>query len=306
MKRAGAIVVAALPLLGAGELGLHFFFASRAPAFDAYASLAPVVKELRHEGDVVIVAPHWADPSARAALGDALMPIREEARPDVSRYAGAIEISVVGQRDPELAAFREEARRDVGKFTVRRLVNRAPANVVYDFTDHVAPASLDVRGTEPEVACTWNPRATLLAGGLSGHPTFPPERFECPGGVFFNVGVTVIADQRFLPRRCIWAHPFSRGELALRFRDVPLGDELRGHAGMYWMTERERRGAPVTLKVRVDGDEVGTYEHRDGEGWKAFDFALGGHARAKGATVEFAVSTRNYRDRHFCFEADTR
>jgi hypothetical protein len=75
---------------------------------------------------------------------------------------------------------------------------------------------------------------------------------------------------------------------------------------MYWIIERERKGAPVTMKVRVDGDEIGSYEHRDGEGWKAFSFALGSHARAAAATIEFAVSTRNYRDRHFCFEADTR
>ncbi len=178
--------------------------------------------------------------------------------------------------------------------------------MVYDFTDHVGPASLDVRAADPEVSCSWNAHAPIDAGGLGGHPTFPRERFDCPGGIFFNVGVTVIADERFLPRRCIWAHPPSRGELALRFHDVPTGDVVRGHAGMYWIIEREQKGAPVTMKIRVDGDEVGTYEHKDGEGWKPFSFSLAAHARQKSATVEFAVSTRNNRDRHFCFEADTR
>jgi hypothetical protein len=33
---------------------------------------------------------------------------------------------------------------------------------------------------------------------------------------------------------------------------------------------------------------------------------LGAHAGAPAAEVEFAVTSPNYRDRHFCFEADTR
>jgi hypothetical protein len=178
--------------------------------------------------------------------------------------------------------------------------------VVYDFTDHLGPEAADVRGTDPPLACAWNPRATIVAGGLGGHPTFPPARFECPGGVFFNVGVTVIADEEFRPRRCIWSHPFARGEIVTRFHDVPLGGVIRGHGGMYWIIERERRGAPVTLTVRVDGDTVGSAVHRDGDGWAPFEFALGKHAGAPKAEVEFAVSSPNYRDRHYCFEADSR
>jgi hypothetical protein len=75
---------------------------------------------------------------------------------------------------------------------------------------------------------------------------------------------------------------------------------------MYWIVERERKGAPVELRVRVDGDEVGTYVHRDGDGWSSFEFPLGAHAGAGAAEVEFRVRSPNYAHRHFCFEADTR
>lgn len=296
----------AVPLLGLAELAAHLWLARRPPAFDDWYAITPAVRAMKQEGDLVVIAPAWADPAARRALGDDLMPLRDVARPDVTRYAHALEVSILGERAPELAGFREAERRSEGAFVLRRLDNPAPANVRYDLVDHLDPAFVDVRGTAPPVPCTWNANAPLAASGTFGHPVFPSKRFECPGGVFFNVGVTVIADQDFRPRRCIWAHPFARGELVIRFREVPLGRVIRGHAGLYWIVEREKKGAPVTLTVRVDGDTVGSVVHRDGDGFAPFELSLGAHAGAAGATVELAVSTSDHRDRHFCFEADTR
>lgn len=296
----------AIPLLGLGEAAAHVYFARRPPAFDEWSEVTPAVRAMKRDGDLVVIAPAWADPAGRRALADELMPLRDVARPDVSRYAHAIEVSILGARSEELLAFREIDRRAVGRFLLRRVENPAPAAVVYDFVDHLDPAVVDVRGTEPPVSCPWNPRATIAAGGLGGHPTFPAKRFECPGGVYFNVGVTVIADQDFQPRRCLWSHPLARGEIVTRFRDVPLGQVIRGHGGMYWIIEREKKGAPITLTVRVDGAVVGSVVHRDGDGWAPFEFALGARAGTRAATVEFAVSSTHYRDRHFCFEADTR
>jgi hypothetical protein len=234
------------------------------------------------------------------------MPMRDAARPDMTRYAHAIEVSIMGAHAEELYDFLEQERRQQGRFLIRRLENPNPAVVIYDFVDHARPPDADVRGTDPQVTCTWNPRAPIVAGGLGGHPTFPAERFECPGGVFFNVGVTVIADEEFRPRRCLWSHPFARGEIITRFHDVPLGRVIRGHSGMYWVTERERKGAPITLTVRVDGDPIGDVVHEDGDGFRLFELPLGAHAGERAREVEFAVRSPNYRDRHFCFEADTR
>jgi hypothetical protein len=75
---------------------------------------------------------------------------------------------------------------------------------------------------------------------------------------------------------------------------------------MYWIIERERKGAPVTIAVRVDGEEIGSATHFDGEGWAPFLLPLGAHAGAERAEVEFAVTAPNHAHRHFCFEADTR
>lgn len=297
---------AALPAIGLAELAAHLWLASRPPAFDAYRELEGTIASMKRDGELVVMAPSWADPLLRRGLGDALVPLREAARPDATRYPSALEVSILGERSGELAGWREEERREQGKFTIRRVVNPAPAQVTFDFTDHVRPPFADVRGTQPAITCTWSQSAKVVAGGLGGHPTFPRERFECIGGVFFNVGVTVIADQDFRPRRCIWSHPFAKGELVTRFRGVPLGDVIRGHHGMYWVTERDRRGAPVTLAVRVDGEEIGRAVHHDGDGWSSFELPLGARAGSASAEVEFAVTSPNHAHRHYCFEADSR
>lgn len=300
------LALALLPALGILELGGQVWASHRAPRFDEYAALQPVVRELERENDLVLVAPTWAEPMVEKALGDELMPLTMAARSDVSRFDRAIEISILGHRSPDVRDFEVTSTREVGPFTVRVLENPKVDRVVYDFVDHVAPPVASVFGTDPEVRCDYASNAEVIAGGLGGHPTFGPERFLCPGGEFFNVGPTVIADQDFRPRRCIWSHPFASGQIVTRFEKVPLGQRITGHSGMYWIIERNRAGAPIDLEVRVDGDIVGKVTHTDGQGWAPFDLDLGAHAGAPEADVEFRVSSPNYVDRHFCFEATTR
>ncbi len=105
-----------IPLLGLAELAAHFWFAKRPPSFDEWSTVVPAVRETKREGDLLVVSPGWADPAARRALGDALMPLRDEARPDATRYAHALELSILGEHAHELAGWREESRRSVGKF----------------------------------------------------------------------------------------------------------------------------------------------------------------------------------------------
>src|SRR5262249_32004369 len=123
LTRASRFAFAAVPLLGLAELAAHFFFAERPPAFGDWFVLRDVVAAERRPGDLVVVAPEWADPVARRALGDALMPMRDEARPDVTRYASALEIGILGAHAHELSGWREIERREHGKFVVRRLEN---------------------------------------------------------------------------------------------------------------------------------------------------------------------------------------
>jgi hypothetical protein len=294
----------AVPVLALAELSGHFFFSHRAPTPEQWALAKPAVVAAYKPGMPVVVAPYWAEPMARWKLGDELMPLREVARPDVTRYREAIEVSAMGSRSPELEGWRVVSETKVGPLAVRTRLNPAPPTVTFDFTDHVEPQSADVRIERGSSggACTFTDSAPVESGGLFGPPTYPAARFRCasePNHVF--VGVTVIEDQDVRPRRCIWSHPPSAGEMVTRFRSVPLGNVIRGHLGVSWMRERDHNGPTYTVRVTVGGQDVGLAMHADGDGWKPFEMPLGAAAHTT-ADVEFRASGAN----HVCFEADSR
>jgi hypothetical protein len=308
--RSAALVRAlVLPLglasLGVVELGAGCWASRRAAV--RFGAAEALVRELRQPGDKLVVAPGWADPLAREALP--AEPLRDLGASRLDAYPGVVEVSLLGAHAP-LGAFREVARREAGGLVVRRLENPSPVRVLTDFVDALRPSSAEVlvrgRGAHAVATpCLFDAHARVQTGGLGGHPTFPAERFECPGGPFFHVGVTVIADERFRPRRCLFAHPRQHDDVVLRYPRVPLGSRIEGHSGLTWMVEREQKGAPVTLEVRVGGASVGTVTHRDGEGFAPFDLALGEHGERE-ADVEFVVRSANFLHRHFCFEAQSR
>lgn len=306
MKLGRGYFYALLPIAGAFELIGSLLAHRSAPAPDRYEELGAAMESLHHRGDLVVVAPRWAEPHARHALGDAFFPLEAVARSDADRFARAIEISIRGQHAPELSRFTEVERREVGPFSLRVLENPKPERVVFDFVDGLVPTWASAASTDPPASCTWSKRSRVMTGGLGGHPAFPAQRFECPEGVYLNVSATVIADEQFLPRRCIWAHPPARGARIVRFSGVPLGERIVGHMGMYWIIERTKKGAPIDLAVVVDGDRLASFRHVDGEGWKGFEVPLGSHAGAERATVEFEISTSDNTDRHLCFQADSR
>src|SRR4051812_8170174 len=92
-------LLALVPLLGLAELGLHQYFAGRAPAFQDYARLAPVLLELKRAGTPVVVAPSWAEPLVRQAA-PAAFPIGELTRADDRGFASFLEVSLLGQSAP--------------------------------------------------------------------------------------------------------------------------------------------------------------------------------------------------------------
>src|SRR5689334_19338527 len=101
MRPARALLLA-IPIAGLVELGLHFWLAARPPRFDDWAALREPVAALADRSAPVVVAPRWAEPLARQALGDERMPIEHVARPDVTRFERAVEVSILGERAPEL------------------------------------------------------------------------------------------------------------------------------------------------------------------------------------------------------------
>lgn len=296
-----------VPIAGLAELALFVRDARSAPRVGEWQALRGEVARLKAASDLVVIAPAWADPLARHAFGDSLMPIPDVARADVSSYARAVEVDELGASAPELDGWAVREERSVGRFRIRLRDNPAPAKVLFSFLDQARPPSLDASDvlSDAERRCTFTAHASVSTGGLHGHLAFPRERYICGGGEEFFVGVTILDDQAYRPRRCLWAHPPSRGALRLSYRNVPIGRKIHGFAGLSYFLFRDGSHGPVTLSARVAGQEVGHYLHRDEWGWHGFEFDTERFA-GQTADVEFEIHSDDPSDRQFCFTADSR
>jgi hypothetical protein len=234
------------------------------------------------------------------------MPLSHVARADESSFERALEISMLGKSAPELDHWQLESERREGRFLLRSWRNPGVTPVLYDFLEHADPehAVVGVLRSGKVDNCLWK-KAKVSNGDLHGHPTFPAWRFVCSDEDWSFVGATVIEDQQYRPRRCIWAHPVSGGVLTVRFAAVPIGAMIRGYGALPYFLEREGRGSPIELSVHVAGESVGHWQHADGEGWKLFEFST---ARFAGQQhdVEFRLESRKAWRREFCFQADVR
>jgi hypothetical protein len=294
-----------VPALGLLELGGHFWASRRAPSLEEWQALAPAVRSFKKPDELLVVAPEWTDPLARHAFGDALMPIAMLSRADAQGYERAVEVSALGRRTDELRGWRELGRQELGDFTLRRLQNPNYRPVLYRFIDHVKPPALTVsEGDDERKECGFQENAAVVTGGLHGNVAFPRQRFACRGGGGHFVGVTIIDDQEYRPRRCLWAHASLDGGLHLRFAGVKLGQKIRGYGGLSYFLARDGLGTPVELIVRSGERELGRYVHQDEWGWHAFEI---GTSSLAGSTqdVELEIRSASPEQRGFCFYAET-
>src|SRR6185312_12646044 len=116
-----AFAWAVVPVVGLAELAGHFFFSSRPPSLEEWRRVRASVATLRQKNELIVVAPYWAEPNARSAFGDELMPVAQVARADESTYARAIEVSNIGKSAPELDGWTIAEERREGKFRLRAL-----------------------------------------------------------------------------------------------------------------------------------------------------------------------------------------
>jgi hypothetical protein len=295
-----------VPAVGLLELAAGEWAARRAPTLDEWLALRAAVTELKRPGEPLVIAPEWAEPIARHAFGDELFPLDELGRSHLSGYARVLEVSALGAESRDAGGFRVVSERESGPFTLRVLENPKPVHATYRVLEHAGPRDLDVAviAGDTERPCTFTDHARVVTGGLHGEVAFPRERFYCGARDGTFVGVTVIDDQRYRPRRCLWAEPPQEGALRLRFRDVPLGSRITGFAGLSYFLYRDGVRKPIELTAKIDGEELGTYRHQDEWGWHAFSFPTGRHAGAR-RDLELVVVAEHAENRHFCFAAES-
>ena len=292
-----------VPLLGLGELGLHQYFAQRAPDFDAYAALAPQLLKLKEAGVPVVVAPSWAEPLVRKAA-PAAFPLAELARPDDSGFSRLLEVSLLGQSAPELAGFSVEQARSVGPFQISLRKNPQPEPVLFDFVSAVQAGEVEVfleTGDDRQRwPCSYTRHARSSTGGLHGHVAYPAERFECPGDRL--VAVSLIDDQDYRPRRCVLAQTPHSGRLVLRFSSVPASARLVGFAGYSYFLARDLAADQTELSVVEDAQPLGEHRQNGVRGWSRFELA-----RTHGpSVVEVGLRRLAQNTPDFCFALEAR
>jgi hypothetical protein len=297
-----------VPAVALLELVAHVWQVGHVVTADNWRAAHDEVKKIAQPGDLLAFAPGWTDPLGREFFAD-LDPMAMAARPDDTRYPRAIEVSIRGKRDPELATWRPIDERRVGPVTLRVLENPAPAKVFDDLVSRLLPAggstptasaSLVIRNEEQP--CIWA-HGAVQTGLFAFGPGVPGLRFQCGGGAF--AGVTVMPTLENIARRCIEVPP-PGGTMAfrLRFSNVAFGTTIHGHHGLALHHERDGTGQPVTLTFKTDAGELGGDTHIDKDGWKPF--AIDTHDLV-GKTADLIVEvTSRQGNRQYCFEADTR
>jgi hypothetical protein len=298
----------AIPLFGLAELGAHLYFSKRFPTVDEWRGLEAEVGALKREKDLIVIAPEWAEPLARAAFGDSLMPIADVARADEASYQRAIEVSALGNVNPLVGTWPVNAQKKFGKFVLRTRDNPGFKPPLYVLTEHAVPPELSVAERDAKgatSACHYGTRPPSSSSGLLAPPAFPRQRFSCGPSEADFVGTTIIDDQNFRARRCLWANPSTGGLLMLNFADVPIGDRLYGYIGFSFFRFRDHGWPPITLSFSIDGAILGTHTHLPELGWQPFQFST---TQFRGSTheVRIEISGSQSRELELCFYAATR
>lgn len=293
-------MAAVLPLLGLVELGMHLGQTSNVvPEADWRAAREVVAADLRPD-DLVVFAPFWADPLGREAFGPEIATIPREARPDVTRFARAYEVSIRGAHDDELAGWKKVREERRGKVDVALYENPSPSPVLTDLVARMKAGAVQVSRLdgEAETPCVFMRGATQ--GGSTVVPQgalVPAERWNCSGGF---AGVGVLHDLEHRPRLCIFATPLP---IRLRFPDVRFGASVQGHSGVQWVTERTPSHERFTVLFSAGGRPIDTHTHKMGVGWVGFELPT---PELAGRTGELVVDVAGPANQKICFEATTR
>lgn len=298
----------ALPLFGLVELGASVYFSSCFPQLDEWRALQAELARLKQDKDLIVIAPEWAEPLARTAFGDALMPIADVARADEASYRRAIEVAALGDVNPLLVNWPVSTEKRFGKFTLRTRPNPAFHPPSFVLTDHAVPPALSVseRGPSGELTpCRYGTRPPSSASGLLAPPAFPRQRFSCGPVEADFVGTTIIDDQNYRARRCLWANPAPGGLLSLSFADVPLGEQLYGYVGFSFFRFRDHGWPAVTISFAIDGVGLGSHSHLPESGWQRFEFATA-QFRGSPHEVKMEIAGIESRELELCFYAATR
>lgn len=279
---------------------------SRVVPGDDWSAAATFVESEWLEADALVSAPHWTDPLLRTALGERIE-LRDAGRSDLVGYRRLWVLSIRGHRAHESPDRPPEVAQDFGRVRVERWQLETNERVLFDFVDRIDDARVTMLENGAERECRFQSSGRPAGGGLGTGPTTPSHRHVCdPGRPWLWVGATVQEDLKMLPHRCVWQHPAGAEPIRARFEAVPLGDRIVLYASLWWEHERTMEGGPVDIALSVEGQQLATLSHRDGDGRARLDVELPPALRGRVGTVDLSVSSLTPNLRTLCWSATTR
>jgi hypothetical protein len=255
----------------------------RTPSEKDWNAAASKVRAEFRPGDLIVVAPAWADPILRQKLGD-LLPVPVAGRMDAARYGRIWEISQRGARAADTAGAAVAATSGFGGLTLRRW-ERPAATVTFDFVAQWRRASMSV----------VRPDGVAVPCGIAG------ERFQCAGA---SLGPELLEVDTTL-RNGLGVEPVEGVTLALDYPAVPLGRELMVATGLHNVWLRKSGDGKVRMRVLVDGREFGTLVATSASGWSLRGFDTSALA-GKTGQVRFEITTDRAHARHLGFAVEAR
>jgi len=293
-----------VPLLFAvAELLGHGVMRSRVATDDDWRRAGDYVRPRIGPRTQVLAAPDWVEPQVRRELGAALGLDRVGSL-DLAPFDRVYLISIRGHLPPSLERRAPAGVRRFGEVTVARY-ELGPSPMLYDFVAHLDGARVErlVDGVPTRCPAV---RVPGRGGGLGFGPYWPEERFVCdPVRPWLFVAKTVNEDRDLRLRTCVWQHPQGEEPIRVTFPDVPLGTQMIFDADIYYEHERNEVHGPVPfeLRVAIDGRNVATMHHLDGQGRKRM-IVRPPAGVARGA-VSIETTTANPHLRTICWSGRT-
>ncbi len=234
----------------------------------------------------MVAAPAWADPLLRMHLGD-LIPLAVAGRLDDARFGRIWKISQRGARASESEGIRPAQSSRHGALTLRRY-ERPASQVSFDFVSQ------------------WS-RATVSRVAPGGQVTLcsrVPDHFECTDAPAQSVKAELIEIDTS-PHLALATSLTGHATTVVEFDRVPLGRELAVGAGLHNVWLRKSGKGTVSLRVLVQGRELGRIQAGSLTGWtlRKFDTAtLAGQSER----VRFEITTDDPSARYLGFAAEAR
>lgn len=289
-----ALLCAAVPAIGLAELALARTQAARVPRDEDWRAAAAAASANKKPGDWIIVAPQWAGPLGRKAIGEVdpkLISLASVAKSDLDTVPRVLELSIRNQDDPQTRGWKLVDEKAFGAVKLRTLVNPRPDILVRDLVDEIGP-SLTVSRiafTGAVDPCHWEVSGTRIPNLFTG-PATPAERWMCAPNdpVWTFVGVTAITDLDYNPRRCVLMHPTDNTYTTVHYPAGKIGKKVVGYIGIHVFQEREMNKPPVLTRITVGGREIAHAKHKDGDGWLRFE---GSTADVAGQSLPVEIQT---------------